>query len=314
MGVTSVLPRRQRTAWSCCPAGYRVGGAGRRAGRPRHAGECRHRSLPRNFRLLPGWPSRRPAPTDPAYGGDAGDPDVIESGRDLLRLHDGNRPRQPPAGARRHLRQSADRLAELYRHVIRVDRTAERARLGGRQHPDLSWRLLLRRPLGDVLRRGAGGPRHRHRIRLPVGGDRRQHQPDRCSLHRQLERTLALPIRPRRGHRPQPLHRPRQRDPVAGLEVQRRRFVDACGHLDRAAQQRRHRVPGRFVAHRDLLQQHRLPTPGRTPSRTPPWSRSAASSTSSSAGVSTPRRATPRASPSAPRRPAPARRPIPTRF
>ena len=35
-----------------------------------------------------------------------------------------------------------------------------------------------------------------------------------------FERTSDLPVQPGRGHRPQPLHRPGQRDSLAGLEVQ----------------------------------------------------------------------------------------------
>ena len=96
-----------------------------------------------------------------------------------------------------------------------------------------------------------------HRVRLPVGGHRRLHQPDRRRLHRQLQRAPDLPVQLGRGHRPQPLHRSGHRHALAGLEVQRRGILPAGPHLVRGAQQHRDRVLSGERPHGDLLQQHR---------------------------------------------------------
>ena len=307
MDATSVFRRRQ-AAGSC-----------RRAGCPRGSWRpwvpCRW-ARPRRRCAPPhsaGVALSSTPPAIPAYTGDAGDPDVVESagtyyafttgtalGNHLQALVDtsGN----PQSGWRSY---TGTTYGSTALPTVPAWEAVNTQTSPGVFFFDNHWVMFY-----DAAQAGHAT---RHRVRLPVGGHRGQHQPDGRGLHRQLRRPLALPVRTGRGDRPQPLHRPGQRQSLVGLEVQRRRLVAAGPHLDRGARQHRDRIPGRSAPHRDLLQRHHGLPVGEPPWRTPPWSPSAGSSTCCSAGASTPRRATRRATPSAPPRRAPAPRPTPTR-
>ena len=111
--------------------------------------------------------------------------------------------------------------------------------LGTGEHPDLTWCLLLARSVDHVLRRGDRRSRRRRRVQLPVGRDRGLALPQ-PGLRRPLDRTPRVPVGPRRCHRPEPLRRPADRDPLPGLEVERRRLPRAGTHLVAATELERH--------------------------------------------------------------------------
>ena len=130
-----------------------------------------------------------------------------------------------PAGPGRHVRAVPRRVGGATRARLRIVRAAHRAGLGGGQHPDLDRGVFsFVRPPGDVLRRRPGGPRQRHRVRLPVGGHCGRHQPDGRGLAPTTPAALCCARAPWAGRSTEPVHRSGRPLAVVGVEVQRRRL------------------------------------------------------------------------------------------
>ena len=166
----------------------------------------------------------------PAYNyegsGDAADPQVVYSAGTYYAFTTGNG-RQQHRGPRVELTQFG--LRAVHGQVLRVHGTAEPLVVGAGEHADVAGRLCLRRPLGDVLRRGPVGPRIGLRLRLPGRGHRGAHLPHRCAVQRRVHRSHRMPGN---GiHRPPALRRPQHGRGVPNLEAERRRFVGAGLHL-----------------------------------------------------------------------------------
>ena len=167
-------------------------------------------------------------------------------------------------------RQSGHRMALVHGHVVRVDGPADHAGLGDARHPDLPGRLLLRRPLGHVLRRLGQPQSGRQRAQLPLGGDGRVADPVLPGVHRLLGRPTLLRSRQAGVLDPSPFV-----DPATGTAYLLWKSNDGSSAVasqvwSGPAQRQRHRP--RRVTHRPA---HRGPgalCPGRPPSTTPRWS------------------------------------------
>ena len=177
----------------------------------------------------------------PAYNyagsGDAADPQVVDSGGTYYAFTTGNALGNHIAAL---VSSSPNRGYRPYTgSLLGLVGPAEPFALGAAQHADLSRRLLVRRALGHVLRRRAGRPCLRQRLRLPGRGH---------GTAPSLRPTCSSPTWPTapnswrasRGlDRPPALRRPRHGHCLPDLEAERRRVVCAGLHLGPAARTRR---------------------------------------------------------------------------
>ena len=209
--------------------------------------------------LTPAFIPRGCGTGTPAYNyGGSGDGPIPRSstGRHLLRVHDRRRPREPHRGAGLVVAQLGLRaLHAVGARLLRLDSSAEPFALGTSEHPDVAGRLPVRRTLGHVLRRGPGGARVGHRVRLPHRGDRRLHLRYQRGVQRRLQRPYRVSIH--RLHRPRAVCRPEHRRRLSRVETERRRLVGAGLHLGPATEHERHRVRRGFERQPPAHEQHR---------------------------------------------------------
>ena len=164
-------------------------------------------------------------------------------GGHLLRLHHRECARQQPRRAR--LERTQLRLPPVHQRLLGVDRAAEPVPAGSRQHPDLARRLQLRRPLGDVLRRGAAGPRLGHRLRLPGRGHRRRSRPTNVQFSDVSNAPVRVPG-PGGSIDPSPIVDPSTGHRLPRLEAERRGLAGLRAYVwSPAAQRGRDRLRAR---------------------------------------------------------------------
>ena len=198
MGVLLALAPGAATAWGGGPAGS--------------AGSSRRPCLG-DRQPDAGFRRRRPGPRHPLLRGD------------LLRLHHRHPARESHPGA--HLGEPGHRMGFVQWAALRVERPPVAPGLGDDGHPDLSGRLLLRRPLGHVVRRLGRDPTPS----TAASAACRWPRPARSPRARRCSPT-PRPARPvcRLGGgraRPQPVRGPGHRRGLPAVEVQRRQLGGA---------------------------------------------------------------------------------------
>ena len=216
--------------------------------------------------------------------------------RHVLRVHDGQRPREPHRRAGVVVPQF--RLRALHAQLLWIDGVAESLALGTSEHPDVAGSLPVRRSLGDVLRRGPVGARVGQRVRLPRRGDGGLHLPDgrRSSA---TCRTAPIECQPTGSIDPEPYV-----DPSTGVAylVWKQNDGGSSAPAYIWAQQLNSAGTG-FAPGSDARASCSPTTPSRTPGRRPwrtrRWRQPAVASTWRSRRASTRAPATPRGSPPA---------------
>ena len=208
-------------------------------------------------------PSPTPAFVPPACGtgtpaynyegsGDAADPQVVYSGGTYYAFTTGNALGNNIAAL---VSSSPNSGYGPYTHkLLRIDGPAEPFAVGATQHTDLAGSLSVRRPLGDVLRRGAVGTRVGQRVRLPRRGKGGLHLGHGRAIRRRVQR--ADRVSTDRIHRPRALRRPQYRHRLSRLEAERWWVIGTGVHLGRATQLERNRIRPRLLAEPSAHERH----------------------------------------------------------